>query len=179
MSKKEKAKKSEDVKAEMHETDEKAENTECTEKCDNVNPLEKELGETKEQLLRVTAEYANFRKRSEKEKQDSYVFAKSDTIKELLPVIDNLERALQSEQQDFDGLKKGVEMTFESLMSTLKKLGIEVYGESGDIFDPNLHNAVMHIEDENLKDGEIVDIFQKGYKIGDRIIRPAMVKSAN
>lgn len=179
MSKKEKAKKSEDVKAEMPETDEKAENTECTEKCDNVNPLEKELGETKEQLLRVTAEYANFRKRSEKEKQDSYVFAKSDTIKELLPVIDNLERALQSEQQDFDGLKKGVEMTFESLMSTLKKLGIEVYGESGDIFDPNLHNAVMHIEDENLKDGEIVDIFQKGYKIGDRIIRPSMVKSAN
>lgn len=179
MSKKEKAKKSEDVKAEMPETDEKAENTECTEKCDNVNPLEKELGETKEQLLRVTAEYANFRKRSEKEKQDSYVFAKSDTVKELLPVIDNLERALQSEQQDFDGLKKGVEMTFESLMSTLKKLGIEVYGESGDIFDPNLHNAVMHIEDENLKDGEIVDIFQKGYKIGDRIIRPAMVKSAN
>lgn len=179
MSKKEKAKKSEDVKAEMPETDEKAENTECTEKCDNVNPLEKELGETKEQLLRVTAEYANFRKRSEKEKQDSYVFAKSDTIKELLPVIDNLERALQSEQQDFDGLKKGVEMTFESLMSTLKKLGIEVYGESGDIFDPNLHNAVMHIEDENLKDGEIVDVFQKGYKIGDRIIRPSMVKSAN
>ena len=179
MSKKEKAKKSEDVKAEMPETDEKAENTECTEKCDNVNPLEKELGETKEQLLRVTAEYANFRKRSEKEKQDSYVFAKSDTVKELLPVIDNLERALQSEQQDFDGLKKGVEMTFESLMSTLKKLGIEVYGESGDIFDPNLHNAVMHIEDENLKDGEIVDVFQKGYKIGDRIIRPAMVKSAN
>lgn len=179
MSKKEKAKKSEDVKAEMSETDEKAENTECTEKCDDVNPLEKELGETKEQLLRVTAEYANFRKRSEKEKQDSYVFAKSDTIKELLPVIDNLERALQSEQQDFDGLKKGVEMTFESLMSTLKKLGIEVYGESGDIFDPNLHNAVIHIEDENLKDGEIVDVFQKGYKIGDRIIRPAMVKSAN
>lgn len=179
MSKKEKAKKAEDVKTEMPETEEKAENTECAEKSEDVNPLEKELNDTKEQLLRVTAEYANFRKRSEKEKQDSYVFAKSDTIKELLPVIDNLERALQSEQQDFDGLKKGVEMTFESLMNTLKKLGIEVYGESGDIFDPNLHNAVMHIEDENLKDGEIVDVFQKGYKIGDRIIRPAMVKSAN
>lgn len=179
MSKKEKAKKAEDVKAEMPETEEKAENTKSTEKCEDVNPIEKELSDTKEQLLRVTAEYANFRKRSEKEKQDSYVFAKSDTIKELLPVIDNLERALQSEQQDFDGLKKGVEMTFESLMSTLKKLGIEVYGESGDIFDPNLHNAVMHIEDENLKDGEIVDVFQKGYKIGDKIIRPAMVKSAN
>ncbi len=182
MSKKEKAKKAEDVKAEMPETpkaEEKEESTESAEKSEDVNPLEKELGDTKDQLLRVTAEYANFRKRSEKEKQDSYVFAKSDTIKELLPVIDNLERALQSEQQDFDGLKKGVEMTFESLMSTLKKLGIEVYGKSGDTFDPNLHNAVMHIEDENLKDGEIVDVFQKGYKIGDKIIRPAMVKSAN
>lgn len=179
MSKKEKAKKAEDVKAEMPETEEKAENTECAEKSEDVNPLEKELGDTKEQLLRVTAEYANFRKRSEKEKQDSYVFAKSDTIKELLPVIDNLERALQSEHQDFEGLKKGVEMTFDSLMNTLKKLGVDVYGESGDIFDPNLHNAVMHIEDENLKDGEIVDVFQKGYKIGDKIIRPAMVKSAN
>lgn len=179
MSKKEKAKKAEDVKAEMPETEEKAENTECAKKSEDVNPLEKELGDTKEQLLRVTAEYANFRKRSEKEKQDSYVFAKSDTIKELLPVIDNLERALQSEHQDFEGLKKGVEMTFDSLMNTLKKLGVDVYGESGDIFDPNLHNAVMHIEDENLKDGEIVDVFQKGYKIGDKIIRPAMVKSAN
>lgn len=179
MSKKEKAKKAEDVKAEMPETEEKAENTECAEKSEDVNPLEKELGDTKEQLLRVTAEYANFRKRSEKEKQDSYVFAKSDTIKELLPVIDNLERALQSEHQDFEGLKKGVEMTFDSLMNTLKKLGVDVYGESGDIFDPNLHNAVMHIEDENLKDGEIVDVFHKGYKIGDKIIRPAMVKSAN
>ena len=176
MSKKEKAKKAEDVKAEMPETPKAEEKEESSE---DVNPLEKELGDTKDQLLRVTAEYANFRKRSEKEKQDSYVFAKSDTIKELLPVIDNLERALQSEQQDFDGLKKGVEMTFESLMSTLKKLGIEVYGKSGDTFDPNLHNAVMHIEDENLKDGEIVDVFQKGYKIGDKIIRPAMVKSAN
>lgn len=179
MSKKEKAKKAEDAKAEMPRTEEKAENAECAEKSEDVNPLEKELADTKEQLLRVTAEYANFRKRSEKEKQDSYVFAKSDTIKELLPVIDNLERALQSEHQDFDGLKKGVEMTFDSLMNTLKKLGVDVYGESGDIFDPNLHNAVMHIEDENLKDGEIVDVFQKGYKIGDRIIRPAMVKSAN
>lgn len=182
MSKKEKAKKAEDVKAEMPETpkaEEKKESTESAEKSEDVNPLEKELGDTKDQLLRVTAEYANFRKRSEKEKQDSYIFAKSDTIKELLPVIDNLERALQSEHQDFDGLKKGVEMTFESLMNTLKKLGIEVYGKSGDTFDPNLHNAVMHIEDENFKDGEIVDVFQKGYKIGDKIIRPAMVKSAN
>ncbi len=175
MNKKEKAKKPEEKKTEAAETEEtKAEETAAEE-----NSADKELAEAKEQLLRVTAEYANFRKRSEKEKQESFVFAKSETIKELLPVIDNLERALSSEQQDYEGLKKGVEMTFNTLMSTLEKLGVEVYGASGDIFDPNLHNAVMHIEDENLKDGEIVDVFQKGYKINDKIIRPAMVKSAN
>lgn len=178
MNKKEKAKKPEEKKAEAIETEAEEAKAEETAKAEK-NPLEKELSDTKEQLLRTTAEYANFRKRSEKEKQDSYAFAKAETIKELLPVIDNLERALSNEQQDYEGLKKGVEMTFNSLMSTLEKLGVEVFGESGEIFDPNLHNAVMHIEDENLKDGEIVDVFQRGYKINDKIIRPAMVKSAN
>ena len=107
------------------------------------------------------------------------MFAKSETIKELLPVIDNLERALANDTEDFEGLKKGVEMTFNSLVATLGKLGVEIFGEAGEEFDPNLHNAVMHIEDENYKNGEIVDVFQKGYKINDKIIRPAMVKSAN
>ena len=143
------------------------------------NLLEKELAEAKDQLLRVTAEYANFRKRSEKEKQDAFVFAKAETIRELLPAVDNLERAIAAENGDFDALKKGVEMTFENLMSILGKLGVEVYGKAGDIFDPNLHNAVMHVEDESYENGEIVDVFQKGYKINDKIIRPAMVKSAN
>lgn len=143
------------------------------------NPLQKQLDETNDRLLRLTAEYSNFKRRSEKEKQDAYVYAKAQTIKELLPVIDNLERALANESTDFDAMKKGVEMTFNSLMASLAKMDIEVYGEAGDIFDPNLHNAVMHIEDENYKDGEIVDVFQKGYKIGDKIVRPAMVKSAN
>ncbi len=143
------------------------------------NTADKELADTKDQLLRITAEYANFRKRSEKEKQDAYVFAKSETIKELLPVIDNLERALASESEDYDSLKKGVEITFNSLVDTLGKLGVEIFGTPGEEFDPNLHNAVMHIEDENYKNGEIVDVFQKGYKISDKIIRPAMVKSAN
>lgn len=178
MSKKEKAAKPEEKKAEQAEAEAEETKAEGTAE-EKENPLEKELAASKEQLLRVTAEYANFRKRSEKEKQESFVFAKSETIKELLPVIDNLERALSSEQQDYEGLKKGVEMTFNSLMATLEKLGVEAYGKSGEIFDPNLHNAVMHIEDENLKDGEIVDVFQKGYKINDKIIRPAMVKSAN
>ena len=127
----------------------------------------------------MTAEYSNYKRRSEKEKQDAYVYAKSDTIKELLPVIDNLERALANETKDYDALKKGVEMTFDNLTAILETLGVEVFGEPGDIFDPNLHNAVMHVEDEELKNGEIVDVFQKGYKIGDKIVRPAMVKSAN
>ena len=150
-----------------------------TQKAAEENTADKELADTKEQLLRITAEYANFRKRSEKEKQDAYVFAKSETIKELLPVIDNLERALASESEDYDSLKKGVEITFNSLVDTLGKLGVEIFGTPGEEFDPNLHNAVMHIEDENYKNGEIVDVFQKGYKISDKIIRPAMVKSAN
>lgn len=172
MSKKEKEEISEEVKAEDVKTEETSETSED-------NSCEKELAEAKDQLLRITAEYANFRKRSEKEKQDNFTFAKSETIKELLPVIDNLERAIASEQNDFEGLKKGVEMTFESLVNTLNKLGVEIFGAPGDEFDPNLHNAVMHIEDENYKNGEIVDVFQKGYKINDKIIRPAMVKSAN
>lgn len=169
MSKKEKETKLEAEEINTAESKEKAEH----------NARDNELAQTKEQLLRVTAEYANFRKRSEKERQEAYVFAKSETVKELLPVIDNLERAIASEQEDFEGLKKGVEMTFDSLVSTLNKLGIEIYGAPGDVFDPRLHNAVMHIEDENYENGEIVEVFQKGYKINDKIIRAAMVKSAN
>lgn len=174
MSKKEKENlEAEETVKEGAATEEKAKETA------EENTAEKELSDTKDQLLRITAEYANFRKRSEKEKQDAYVFAKSETIKELLPVIDNLERALASESEDYDSLKKGVEITFNSLVDTLGKLGVEIFGTPGEEFDPNLHNAVMHIEDENYKNGEIVDVFQKGYKINDKIIRPAMVKSAN
>lgn len=158
-----------------NETEEKEEDVKKEEK----DPVQQELDDTKERLLRLTAEYSNYKRRSEKEKQDAYVYAKSDTIKALLPVIDNLERALANETKDYDALKKGVEMTFDNLTAILETLGVEVFGEPGDIFDPNLHNAVMHVEDEELKNGEIVDVFQKGYKIGDKIVRPAMVKSAN
>lgn len=158
-----------------NETEEKEEDIKKEEK----DPVQQELDDTKDRLLRLTAEYSNYKRRSEKEKQDAYVYAKSDTIKALLPVIDNLERALANETKDYDALKKGVEMTFDNLTAILETLGVEVFGEPGDIFDPNLHNAVMHVEDEELKNGEIVDVFQKGYKIGDKIVRPAMVKSAN
>lgn len=158
-----------------NETEEKEEDVKKEEK----DPVQQELDDTKDRLLRLTAEYSNYKRRSEKEKQDAYVYAKSDTIKALLPAIDNLERALANETKDYDALKKGVEMTFDNLTAILETLGVEVFGEPGDIFDPNLHNAVMHVEDEELKNGEIVDVFQKGYKIGDKIVRPAMVKSAN
>lgn len=172
MSKKknEKVNKEKEIKEEVTK-EEKAE--------EEVNPLEKELADTKEQLLRITAEYANFRKRSEKEKSETFSFATAKTVGELLPVIDNLERALSNEQEDYEGLKKGVQMTYDGLMATLEKLGVTAYGESGEQFDPNFHNAVMHIEDEELETNVITDVFQKGYKINDKVVRPAMVKTAN
>lgn len=162
------------------EVTEKAEKAEAAEeKAEEQNPLEKELADTKDQLLRVTAEYANFRKRSEKEKNESFAFATAKAVGEILGVVDNLERALSNEQEDYEGLKKGVQMTYDGLMASLEKLGVTACGEVGEQFDPNFHNAVMHIEDENLDENVITDVFQKGYKINEKVVRPAMVKTAN
>ena len=141
--------------------------------------LEDQLADIKKQLAYTAAEYANFRARSAKEKEQTYSNAKGNVIAEILPVIDNLERAINQDGEDFEALKKGVEMTLDGLMTTLSKIGVESYGESGENFDPNLHHAVMHIDDDGLEENVIVDVFQKGYKIGDRVIRPAMVKTAN
>ncbi len=141
--------------------------------------LEDQLNDTKDQLLRTAAEYANFRARSAKEKEQTYNNAKGSVITEMLPVIDNLERALAGEGNDYDALKQGVQMTMDGLMAALEKLGVEQYGESGDTFDPNIHNAVMHVEDDSLGENVVCDVFQKGYRIGDRVIRAAMVKTAN
>ena len=171
--KKESTQPEEEIKDET--TQEEAAESEAVEE----NPLEKELADTKEQLLRVTAEYANFRKRSEKEKNDSFTFATAKAVGEILTVVDNLERALASEHEDYEGLKKGVQMTFDGLMASLEKIGVTVYGEPGEQFDPNFHNAVMHVEDDSLEANVITDVFQKGYKINDRVVRPAMVKTAN
>ena len=143
------------------------------------NTLEKELKDTKEQLLRVTAEYSNFRKRSEKEKNESFAFATIKAVSEILATVDNLERALANEQEDYEGLKKGVQMTYDGLMASLNKLGVTAYGEQGEQFDPNFHHAVMHIDDDSLDANVITDVFQKGYKYNDKIVRPAMVKTAN
>ena len=171
MSKKEKEVNEEVLEEEVKETE--------TEKEDEASSLEAQLKDTKDQLLRTAAEYANFRARSAKEKEQTYSNAKGNVVAEILPAIDNLERALNQENSDYEALKKGVQMTLDGLMASLEKLGVEQYGESGDSFDPNYHNAVMHVEDESLGENVITDVFQKGYKIGDRVIRPAMVKTAN
>lgn len=131
-----------------------------------------------EQYLRLAAEYDNFRKRSQREKDTIYRDAKADTTAKFLPVFDNLALALAQETADA-AYKKGVEMTMAGLMEILRKLDVTVYGEPGDTFSPDLHNAVMHMEDDNYKEGEIVQVFQKGFKIGDRVIRFAMVQTAN
>ena len=129
-------------------------------------------------FLRLAAEYDNFRKRSQKEKDSAYTNGKSDTLLKLLPVYDNLERAMNQETSDA-AYKKGVEMTMQGLLKIFGDLGVEVYGNAGDEFDPNLHNAVMHMESEDLGENTIAQVFQKGFKAGEKVIRFAMVQVAN
>ena len=128
--------------------------------------------------LRLAADYDNFRKRSAKEKEMLYTTGKADAVEKLLPVYDNLERALNQPTAD-EAYKKGVEMTMTQLVGILNGLGVEIFGEVGDAFDPNLHNAVMHTEDENLGENVISQVFQKGFKLGEKIVRFAMVQVAN
>ena len=175
-------KKNENEEKEVTVENEKEKTTDTNEEkaeTSEENPLEKELKDTKEQLLRVTAEYSNVRKRSEKEKNESFAFATIKAVSEILATVDNLERALANEQEDYEGLKKGVQMTYDGLMASLNKLGVTAYGEQGEQFDPNFHHAVMHIDDDSLDTNVITDVFQKGYKYNDKVVRPAMVKTAN
>ena len=144
---------------------------------ERIAALEAELKEKDDKYLRMAAEYDNFRRRSREEKAAVYADALSDTVGELLPIIDNLERAAMYD--DGEKVKEGLMMTAKSVSAVLEKLGIETVGAAGETFDPNLHNAVFHVEDESLGEGEIVEVFQKGYKKGNKIIRFAMVKTAN
>lgn len=141
--------------------------------------LRKELDEKNDQFLRLYAEYDNFRKRSQKEKQDIYSSSKADVIKELLPVLDNFERAANNTECSFEDYKKGIDLIFNQFGEILKKTGVESYGERGDEFDPNIHNAVMTVVDDELGENVIAEVFTKGYKLGDKIIRDAVVKVAN
>ncbi len=141
--------------------------------------LEKELAAAKEAHIRTLAEYDNFRKRSAREKESTWLEAKASCLGELLPILDNFDRALGVTDSDFESYKKGVEMIYQGLTETLRKLGVEAFGEEGDEFDPNFHSAVMHIDDESLGENVLAQVFSKGYKIGDKVLRPAMVKVAN
>ncbi|MBR4858337.1 MAG: nucleotide exchange factor GrpE [Clostridia bacterium] len=141
--------------------------------------LQKELDEKNEQFLRLCAEYDNFRKRSQKEKQDIYTSSQAEIVKELLPVLDNFDRAAENKECSFEDYKKGIDLIFSQLGEILKKLGIEAYGARGDEFDPNIHNAVMTVEDPELGENQIASVFSKGYKLGDRVIREAVVQVAN
>ena len=136
-----------------------------------------EIAAQNDRYLRMMAEYDNFRKRSAKEREGIYADAYADALTSILPIIDNLERAVGFTEAD--QVQKGVEMILKSAGDVLTKMGVEAFGAKGDIFDPNMHNAVMHIDDEEHKEGEIVEVFQKGYKKGDKIIRYAMVQTAN
>ena len=144
-----------------------------------LDTIKNELDDTKQQLLRMAADYDNYRKRTRREQEASFSNGKVYAVKELLPIIDNFERAAQSEQTSVEDYKKGIDMIFEQLMQAISKLGVEQFGEPGDEFDPNFHNAVMHIEDDSLGENVVSKVFQKGYKIGDIVVRHAMVETAN
>ena len=143
-----------------------------------VNEYREKYDREHDQLLRLAAEYDNFRKRSAKEKDSAYTNGKADTLAKLLPVYDNLERALNQPTEDA-AYKKGVEMTMNELVKIFTGLGVEIFGNVGDSFDPNLHNAVMHIDSDELEENTLSQVFQKGFKIGEKIVRFAMVQVAN
>lgn len=144
---------------------------------DDNKKLNNEVEALKERLLRLTAEYDNYRKRTAKEKEGIYTDACTDVLKEMIPVLDNLERAV-SVEGSVEDIKKGIEMTIKGFKTSFEKLGVEEIDATGE-FDPNYHQAVMHIEDENFGANSIAEVFQKGYKRGDKIIRYTVVKVAN
>ena len=148
------------------------------EETPETNPFEEKYNAEHEAHLRLAAEYANFRKRTAMEKESSYTNGKADAIEKLLPVYDNLSRAMAQETTDA-AFKKGVEMTMNELVKILGSMGVEIIGQVGDTFDPNLHNAILHTEDESVPENTITQVFQQGFKMGEKIVRFAMVQVAN
>ena len=183
MSKKEKQQQEPELEtqeAELTETEETAPGTEAevtVEEAPQVN-WEEKYNLEHDTYLRLAAEFDNFRKRTIKEKEASYGNGKSDAVSKLLPIYDILERAVNQPTEDA-AYKKGVELTMTELVKILTSLGVEIFGQPGDAFDPNLHNAVMHTEDETLGENTICQVFQKGFKVGEKVVRFAMVQVAN
>jgi molecular chaperone GrpE len=166
----------ETAKAEETKKPEKTAEEELREQLDQAN---EELKKQKDLLLRTAAEYDNFRKRTEREKLMIYADATSAAVIEFLSVADNLTRALEQKDCSAEDMRKGVEMVLTQMEAALKKLNVTEMGKEGEPFNPDLHNAVSHIEDENAGENTITQVFQKGYKIQDKVIRHAMVQVAN
>ena len=176
----------------LEEVEETVENTEATETKEEVveektaeellqekvDKLEEELKQSEDKYLRLYAEFENFKRRKNKEIETNNVYKSQKVITEILPSLDNLERALQveSDNEEIKSLLKGVEMVYEGLLNVLKTEGVELIETENAQFDPNYHHAVMQDEDSEKESGAILDTFQKGYKLKDRVIRPAMVK---
>ena len=146
--------------------------------AEKLREAEQKLAAEHDGYLRLAAEYDNFRKRSQREKDGIYADARAATVEKFLPVYDNLERALSQQTTD-EAFKKGVEMTMNQLTNVFEALGVKAFGTAGEAFDPALHNAVMHCEDEALGENVIAEVFQKGFMMGDKVVRFAMVKVAN
>ena len=150
---------------------------------DNLNAeiekLSNDLAAMKDSHLRTLAEYDNFRKRSQREKEATYGDAKANTLKMLLPVLDNFDRAADNKTDDIEVYRKGIEMTLTQLGEILKNLEVEAFGEVGDEFDPNIHSAVMTVENPDLPENSVAAVFEKGYRMGDRILRFATVQVTN
>ncbi len=180
MSKKDKEKQEQPVE-EVTEAQAPVEETpaeEAPKEPSEAEKLQKQFDEEHDRYLRLAAEYDNFRKRSQKEREALYTDIKAETVGKFLPVYDDLSRALENETTD-ENYKKGVALTMNNLKKIMGALGVEEFGEAGDSFDPNAHNAVMHIEDEELGENVIAQVFQKGFRIGEKVIRFAVVKVAN
>ncbi len=187
------AKNEKDVKGDESDKADKSDKTDKKDKKGDVKKLKVELEAANKALaeekkktedlndkyLRLAAEYDNFRKRSQTERKNIYGDAVNDTLKGILPIIDNLRYAEKYSGGDSEKVAEGVNLILGKLPETLEKIGVAAYGEVGEKFDPALHNAVMHVEDESLGEGEIVEVLQQGYKYGDKVLRYAMVKVAN
>lgn len=170
---------SQDIKPEKQQENKEADEAKPEKDSKTEKPsANDELAILNDKYLRICAEYDNFRKRSQRERDALYADIKADTLKKFLPVYDNLVRALEQPTAD-EAYRRGVEMIMSQFDSTMEKLGVSEIESLGQKFDPSLHNAVMHVEDEEKGENEIVEVFQKGFKMGDKVIRFAMVKVAN
>ena len=171
------AEETEEVKEEKTPKTEKGDKKKIKALEEELEVVKKQAEETNEKYLRMLAEYDNFRKRSAKERETIYGDAYTDALTSVLPVLDNLERAEGC--TDAEGLSKGLELTLKSFRETLEKMGVKEIEAMGKTFDPNLHNAVFHVDDESYGESEIIEVLMKGYIKGDKVIRYSMVKVAN